>query len=276
MTKIKDIRAQMKFRMDETRHVLDKIGRTMIAHPERDVKFRESVYFVLKYKCGKTMPANVDEAARTHPAIHKLNEKLIAHDARIDKLDNELTIMIDAYKSKLSNIQRTMRSAPKSDKPDMRKIVKDMRQSHARTVKHIKANTYKEKRELRGDKQYIKKQLKHTLKNVNKELIKDKKKREKQAKKDAKIDAARAQKELNAFRQMNDTRTEFADGKINDLVKKYTTNVKIEMVGILETQEAKAAETRKRKEAKAAETRKRKEAKAAETRKRKEAKAEDL
>ena len=231
--KIKDIRTTMKGKTNEKQKILRTIKQNTDQDPVRFQKFKESVYFILKYKCGKTAPKNVNVAdfIKTHPLVLEHKNELVAYDVEIEKLDDDLKLMVDAYQSKMKNVKKLLRSVTDMsvfEKLAVKLSIKDMRKEHNKTMKQRSKTIKVVKKELMDEKKNIKKDFKSTMKQVNREF----KTHQSDLKKQEKIDTKQAKQELKIQRNLSDVREEFKEGPIKELVKTHTENIKAELVEI--------------------------------------------
>ena len=230
--KIKDIRTTMKGKTYEKQKMLKTIQQNTDQDPVRFQKFKESVYFILKYKCGKTAPENVNVAdfIKTHPLVLQHKNEMTAYDVELEKLDDDLKLMVDAYQSKMKPIKKMLRAYPMNDfeKLAVKLTIKDMRKVHNKTMKQRSKEITVKKKELMDEKKKIEKDFKSTMKQVNQEF----KIHQSDLKKQEKIDAKLAKEELKKQRNLYDVREEFKEGPIKDLVKTHTENVKVKLVEI--------------------------------------------
>ena len=269
--KIKDVRTTLKGKTGEKKVLLDQINANVLKDSNEYEKFKESVYFILKYKCGKKAPTdmNVNEFIKTHPLTLKHKENMEAFDDQIKKLDDEIQVMVDAFKLKVKQISKMLRSPSINsfEKLVVRTTIKDMRKEHKKELKEITSEVSENKKNITDFKKEDEQRFKSDMKLIKKDF----KKHTKTLKKKQKADKKKAKKDLNNLRKTSKVREDFKEGIMKDLVDKYTDVVKVE------TQELEKEIERKReeKEKKEEEKRKEKERKAEEKREEKEKKEEE-
>jgi len=269
--KIKDVRTTLKGKTGEKKVLLDQINANVLKDSNEYEKFKESVYFILKYKCGKKAPTdmNVNEFIKTHPLTLKHKENMEAFDDQIKKLDDEIQVMVDAFKLKVKQISKMLRSPSINsfEKLVVRTTIKDMRKEHKKELKEITSEVSENKKNITDFKKEDEQRFKSDMKLIKKDF----KKHTKTLKKKQKADKKKAKKDLNNLRKTSKVREDFKEGIMKDLVDKYTDVVKVE------TQELEKEIERKReeKEKKEEEKRKEKERKAEEKREEKEKKDEE-
>jgi hypothetical protein len=109
---IKSIRQEIKnknsFKISEMKNISDNI----LNNPEKYEEFKKTVYYNLKYECGKMINTNVvfSEFAEQQPVIAKYNKEIREYDNNIEKVNSQLNNRIDTYKNRMKQLKEMLLS----------------------------------------------------------------------------------------------------------------------------------------------------------------------
>ena len=108
---IKEFRTSIKKINDNKKMNVDEIKAIMKNDPDKWNAFKESTYYNIRYKCGKTVKSNIsfDEMINSHIDIIPYMEAIHDSDEKIKDLKNALNIRVNAYKSRVSQLQHMIR-----------------------------------------------------------------------------------------------------------------------------------------------------------------------
>ena len=110
--KIKDLKSAMKGKQKYRQDILKKLSQLKKDDPQKIKEFEDSIYYVLKYECGKiiTKKGPIDKTILDHPQVKEIQEKLTAFSQRIEDLDDQLKRMVENHKKKISELRGMLRS----------------------------------------------------------------------------------------------------------------------------------------------------------------------
>lgn len=265
---IKKIREEIKNKKLFHKESLAKISEYVKANPNEMEKFEKSVYYVLKYKCGKKVSSNKDfeEAAAEHPVIAELNATIDGYNERIQTMEAGIQGNLDAHKSKIKEVRKLLRThLTELERSVVKSVLKDLQKEGRGLKKDLAKQIEGEKTEIDERVKSLSKKRRKTLrkiKSVVKEVHRDQKYENKEK--------VRAEKTLRkTLRKQGLLREEFKDGILKDLVEKYSQKTDEEFAKVregLELAEKVKREERDKKDAMKAEKVREKEARAAEKR----------
>jgi hypothetical protein len=265
---IKKIREEIKNKKLFHKESLANISEYVKANPNDMEKFKKSIYYVLKYKCGKKVSSNkeFEEAASEHPVIAELNATIDGYNERIQTMEEGIQGQLDAHKSKIKEIRKLLRTQlTELERSVVKSVLKDLQKEGRGLKKDLTKQMETERTEIDGRVKSLSKKRRKTLrqiKSVVKEVHRDQKYENKEK--------ARAEKALRkTLRKQGLLREEFNDGILKDLVGKYSKKTDEEFKKVregLELAEKVKSEEREKKDAVKAEKVREKEIKAAEKR----------
>jgi hypothetical protein len=193
---IKGIREEIKNKNLYKTETLKGISENLENNPEEYAKFKDSLYYNLKSKCGKTVRTSEDlkEAIQIHPVIVDLNQQINEYNTRIAEMHENLKTNLAVYKKKILQIRELMKTdVSPLEKNVLRMVLRDERkQMNKMTRRAEKENTENinvinktrkavEKR-LQKKTGQLRKTLKERLKEEN-QYERENKKAEKQVRK---------------------------------------------------------------------------------------------
>jgi hypothetical protein len=180
---IKELRTSIKKINDNKKINIDEIKAIMTNDPDRWNAFKESTYYNIRYKCGKTVKSNIsfDEMIKSHIDIIPYMEAIHDADEKIKDLKNTLNIRVDAYKSRVSQLQDMIRHDDLNhlEKSVVRSTIKERRKLNNKIIRNIRSKTLKQIKSIEKEKVDIDTNKRVTLKRIKND-IKEEIKKEKQ------------------------------------------------------------------------------------------------
>jgi hypothetical protein len=193
---IKEIREEIKNKNLYKNESLKSIRENLENKPEEYATFKNSLYYNLKTKCGKTVRNSDDlkEAIQEHPIIMDLNQQINEYDNRIADLNEQLKTNIGVYKKRILQIRELMKTdLSPLEKNVLKLVVRDERKKLNRMTRRAEKENTEQITELNKTKKNVEKklkkktvQLRKTLKerlNEEKHYERENKKAEKQVRK---------------------------------------------------------------------------------------------
>ena len=193
---IKGIREEIKNKNLYKSETLKGISENLENNPQEYAKFKDSLYYNLKAKCGKTVRTSEDlkEAIQIHPVIVDLNQQINEYDTRIAEMHEQLKTNLIVYKKKVLQIRELMKSdVSPLEKNVLRMVLRDERKKMNRMTRRAEKENTEQVAELNKTRKTIEKkkqkktgQLRKTLKERLKEeryYERENKKAEKQVRK---------------------------------------------------------------------------------------------
>jgi len=253
--KIKQLKENMSGKKKFKQDILKKISNLKKTDPDKIKEFEESIYFVLKYDCGKmvALQNSTQNTLSQHPQVQEIQQKLDAFKTRISDLDKQLETMVSNHKKKLRELKTMLRNGQLNQLETF--VVKDAikieQTNHKKTLKLRKKQIDVESKELLIEEKAIKKEMSKKVKSLKKELKNEEKDRKKEEQ-----DKLKAERKLRkTLRKQGELREEFKEGLMNDLVSKYidktkedVRNVKDQLILEQETKEQEKLEKAEEKE----------------------------
>ena len=253
--KIKQLKENMSGKKKFKQDILKKISNLKKTDPDKIKEFEESIYFVLKYDCGKmvALKNSTQNTLSQHPQVQEIQQKLDAFKTRISDLDKQLETMVLNHKKKLRELKTMLRNGQLNQLETF--VVKDAikieQTNHKKTLKLRKKQIDVESKELLIEEKAIKKEMSKKVKSLKKELKNEEKDRKKEEQEKLKAE----RKLRKTLRKQGELREEFKEGLMNDLVSKYidktkedVRNVKDQLILEQETKEQEKLEKAEEKE----------------------------
>jgi len=218
---IKELREQMKNKNLLKKTSMDEIDENTEKYAEDYEKFKNSLYYNIKYSCGKTIKSksNLREEIKQHPNIIEYDKKIEKLNSKILELQQNLKNTMENYKNRIKQIRLLLKTDLNPlEKSVVRLTIKDQQKTNRNLIKIKeketneaieKINTNIKKTQKRREKRYKK------VRNTIKQIINDEKKEERETKKVE----MKLRKELRKSGEYNE---DFKDETIRDLVNKYT------------------------------------------------------
>jgi hypothetical protein len=272
---LKNIKEEIKKASSEKTQGLQKIKVNIEKNPEDFEKYKNSTYFSLRTLCGKRINNNKDflDKLQSHPDVIKYNAQIQEHDDHIKMLKNKLQLDTKAYKAKIKELKKSLKTPGITDveKAMIEVTIKD-HQKNFKTTRKLASNQVKE--DLEEDTKAIK-DINKAKKGIYKSVRKTMKNRLKEEKKELALVKKEEKRLRKTMRKESDIKDDIADEEIKKIVDKYENNIKDEIEEVKEEfeDEMKAkADAKKEKEAKKVEAERAKKAKQAEAEQAKKAK----
>ncbi len=219
--KIKEIREKIKNKNLLKTTGLSNIKENISTHPEEFDRFKKSMYYKLKYECGKKITQNTDltDIIENHADIKVYTDKIREYDENINNLQFQVTNRIQTYKNRIKQLKNLLRTDLSELERNVVKMnIKEEQQtqrnlvSRGRKYVNQKINEWnKTKKTIQNDKNKHSKRLKHKLKEVIKNNVR--------LERDIKL----REKELNkTLRKEGNYSKKIENQRINKLVDKYS------------------------------------------------------
>jgi hypothetical protein len=259
---IKTIREEIKNKNIFKQTALEGIQERVSMSPEDLVKFKDGMFYTLKYKCGKKVSASAsaadqEEWSKDDPAVARINEEIAAYNTRIEGLESMLKSNVLDHQARIKRIKQLMRDPGTNEleKSVLKLTIKDIRKTFRKTSTASKKQAALDKRSLTKTRKALEKDRKKQITRVKKTL----KSRAKDAAKLAKAEAKAEKKLRRTMRKQGELREEFQDGVLKDLMAKYSTKMDEDFAGkraaiegeVKAKAEAKEAKAKAKAEAKA-------------------------
>jgi len=236
---IKETRELIKSRNSLKRDTLGKIGENIETREEDYKKYKGSILYALKNKCGIKIstPAQLKSHIGEHPDIMVYDRELSEYNARIAELQERISTDLTNHKKRMERLKKLM-------KTDLNDLERSVIRLTIRDDKKVFNKTMKIKR----------KEVGKGVKAITKDITQVKKKRDikyKSIKKTAKKQLATEKRELRqikthekklrkTLRKQGETNEPINHHLLKDLVTKYTANIGEELknVGEMAKQDA--------------------------------------
>jgi hypothetical protein len=221
---IKTIREEIKNKNLFKRERMAEISERMTSSPEDYERFKESMYYNLKHKCGKKVKTNMSlkEASDHHPAMTLYNEEIQAFDERISELRENLKNDLLRHQSRMKMFKELMRTdLNELERSVVRMTIQSERKTHRKRTAIHKRETEKElvelsksRRKTERKKAKVVTRIRNTMKATLAEL-----KREELAER-------RAEKSLRkTLRKQGECKDEIKHELVKNLVDRYSSTI---------------------------------------------------
>lgn len=170
---IKGIREEIKNRNLYKTEILKGISENLENNPEEYAKFKDSLYYNLKTKCGKIVRTSEDlkEAIQIHPVIVDLNQQIYEYDTRIAEMHENLKTNLGVYKKRILQIRELMKSdVSPLEKNVLRMVVKDERKKMNRMTRRAEKENTEQVVELNKTRKNVEKRMKKKTGQLRKTL----------------------------------------------------------------------------------------------------------
>jgi len=218
---IKELREQMKNKNLLKKTSMEEIDENTENYTEEYEKFKNSLYYNIKYNCGKTIKSNskLREEIKEHPKIIKYDKKLEKLNARIVELQQNLKNTMENYKNRVKQIRlllkmdlnplekSVVRMTIKDEQKTVRNLIKIKEKENNEAIDQIKISI--KKTEKRREKRY-----KNVRKTIRKMIDNDKREQRETRKTEMKL--------RKTLRKTGEYNEEFKDETIRNLVNKYS------------------------------------------------------
>ena len=193
---IKDIREEIKNKNLYKNETLKGISENLENNPQEYAKFKDSLYYNLKSKCGKTVRTNDDlkEAIQIHPVIVDLNQQINEYNTRIAGMHEQLKTNLVVYKKRILQIRELMktdlspleknvlRMALRDERKKMNRMTRRAEKENTENINVINKTRKAAEKRLQKKTGQLRKTLKERLKEEN-QYERENKKAEKQIRK---------------------------------------------------------------------------------------------
>ena len=193
---IKDIREEIKNKNLYKNETLKGISENLENNPQEYAKFKDSLYYNLKSKCGKTVRTNDDlkEAIQIHPVIVNLNQQINEYNTRIAGMHEQLKTNLGVYKKRILQIRELMktdlspleknvlRMALRDERNKMNRMTRRAEKENTENINVINKTRKAAEKRLQKKTGQLRKTLKERLKEEN-QYERENKKAEKQVRK---------------------------------------------------------------------------------------------
>ena len=238
---IKQIRENIKNKNLLKKTELSNIKENISIHPEEFNTFKKSMYYKLKYECGKKITQNADlnQIIENHSDIKVYSDKIREYDDNISNIQFQVSNRIQTYKNRIKQLKDLLRTELSELERNVVKMNIATEQTTQRNLmakgrKYVKQKIVewtKTKKTIQKDKNKHSKRLKTKLKEViqnNVRLERDIKLRE---------------KELNkTLRKQGNYSKKIENQRINNLVDKYSEIIDNDILAMKEELDNKNAE----------------------------------
>jgi hypothetical protein len=231
---IKTIREEIKNKNLFKKTALAEIQEHVSTNPEDLVKFKEGMFYAMKYKCGKKVSSSSsaedqEEWTNEHPRVARINEEIAAYNTRIEGLEATVKSNILDHQARIKRIKQFMRDPATNDleKSVLKLTIKDIRKTFRKTSVQAKKNAAAEKKTLTKTRKSLEKEKKKKIKTLKKTL----KLREKEESTLAKAEANAEKKLRKTMRKQGELREEFQEGLLKDLMAKYSAKMDEDFAG---------------------------------------------
>ena len=272
---VKEIKEEVKNKNLFRKTALQNISERMKDNPQQLDKFREGMFYSLKYKCGKKITPNaaLKEAAVTHPDLIGINREIDAYGERLAQLDQGLKSRLAAHNNKMKSIKQMLRTGNLNEleRNVLNLTLKDIRKTFAQRSKVANKLAEEERKDINKTRKALEKTRRKRMTHLKKSVKTQVKEKKAEAR-----DVQKAETKLRrTMRKQGELREEIKHELLLDLMKKYSGKVDEDFANMRAGIAAKVEEDRSKKAAKMAVKMEVKEAKMLEKAKMKETKQEE-
>ena len=232
---IKGIREEIKNKNLYKNETLKGIRENLENNPEEYAKFKESMYYNLKTKCGKTIRTSDDlkEAIKIHPIIVELNEQIKEYDNRIAEMHEHLKTNLGVYKKHILQIRELMKTdVSPLEKNVLRMVLRDERKKMNRITRHAEKENTENVNVINKTRKVAEKHLKKKtgqLRKTLKERLNEEKQYERENKK--------AEKQVRKTLRKQGIIQNIEDEMLKELFNKYSAIINEELKRLKESME---------------------------------------
>jgi hypothetical protein len=241
---IKDIREEIKNKNLYKNETLKGINENLENNPEEYDKFKDSLYYNLKAKCGKTVRTSEDlkEAIQIHPVIVDLNQQINEYDNRIAGMHEQLKTNLGFYKKRILQIRELMKTdLSPLEKNVLRIALRDERKNMNRMTRRSEKENTENINIINKTRKSVEKRLKKKtgqLRKTLKERLNEEKKYEKENKK--------AEKQVRKTLRKQGIIQNIENEMLQELFNKYSAIINEELNRLKNSMEADAREEQKK------------------------------
>ncbi len=230
---IKSIREEIKNKNLFKTESLAKIKENLENNPEEYKRFKDTMYYQLKEKCGKVVKTADDlkEAIKEHPIIVELNEQLREQDMKIEELKEKLKNDLILYKKRIQQIKEIMKTElTQLEKNVLRIVLRDERKTQRKNNRLAEKEMTEKMNEVNKTKRNIEKKKRKKTGQIRKtlrEVLNEEKAIERETK--------RAEKKLKkTLRKEGKLRENIENEMLQELFTKYSKIINDELIGLKE------------------------------------------
>jgi len=228
---IKSIREEIKNKNIFKTKSLAEIKENLEKNPEEYNKFKATMYYNLKQKCGKVVKNSDDlkEAIKEHPIIVDLNNQIGEYDEKIAELQEKLKSDLLVYKKRVLQIKELMKTElTQLEKNVLRLVLRDERKTQRKMNRMAEKETEEKINDFNKTKKNIeKKKRKKTgqIRKTLKEVLKEERAIDRQTKK--------AEKKLKkTLRKEGKLRENIQNEMLQELFTKYSKLINDELIAL--------------------------------------------
>jgi hypothetical protein len=232
---IKGIREEIKNKNLYKTETLKGISENLENNPEEYAKFKDSLYYNLKSKCGKTVRTSEDlkEAIQIHPVIVDLNQQINEYDTRIAEMHENLKTKLGVYKKRILQIRELMKTdVSPLEKNVLRMVLKDERKQMNRMTRRAEKENTEQVAELNKTRKNVEKRMKKKtgqLRKTLKERLKEENQYERENKK--------AEKQVRKTLRKQGIIQNIENEMLQELFNKYSSIINEELKRLRDTME---------------------------------------
>jgi hypothetical protein len=233
---IKGIREEIKNKNLYKTETLKGISENLENNPEEYAKFKDSLYYNLKSKCGKTVRTSEDlkEAIQIHPVIVDLNQQINEYNTRIAEMHENLKTNLGVYKKKVLQIRELMKTdVSPLEKNVLRMVLRDERKKMNRMTRRAEKENTEEVAELNKTRKNVEKRLQKKtgqLRKTLKERLKEENQYERENKK--------AEKQVRKTLRKQGIIQNIENEMLQELFNKYSSIINEELRRLKDSMEA--------------------------------------
>ena len=233
---IKGIREEIKNKNLYKNETLKGISENLENNPQEYAKFKDSLYYNLKAKCGKTVRTSEDlkEAIQIHPVIVDLNQQINEYNTRIAEMHENLKTNLGVYKKKVLQIRELMKTdVSPLEKNVLRMVLRDERKKMNRMTRRSEKENTEQVTELNKTRKTIERRLQKKtgqLRKTLKERLKEERYYERENKK--------AEKQVRKTLRKQGIIQNIENEMLQELFNKYSAIINEELRRLKDSMEA--------------------------------------
>jgi hypothetical protein len=246
---IKSIREEIKNKNLFKKEALGEIKENVVENVEDYKKFKETMYYNLKQKCGKVVKNSDDlkEAIKEHPIMIGLNHEIGEYDQKIEDLNQQLKTDLMVYKKRILQIKELMKTElTQLEKNVLRAVLRDERKTQRKNAKILEKERDEKINEINKTKKNIDKKKKKKQEKIRKTLkviLKDELAIERQTK--------TAEKKLKkTLRKEGKLRENIQNEMLQELFMKYSKIINDELLSLKDVMESENMQNQMKQQAK--------------------------
>ena len=230
---IKEIRELIKNRNLLRNTALNDVKENVANNEENFERYKQSVIYNMKNKCGKKISGKIPlkELAENDPQTRQYSEDISAYNNKIAELQDLLKTDLENHKKRIDHLKKILKKdLSELESSVIKMTIVDERKAFKTVMKIKKRDATKTQKDIKkqiGVLEKSKKKRFHQLKKTVKNMANAEKKKEK--------GIARAEKKLRkTMRKQGELRDEIKHDLLVNLVDKYRSKIKNDLVGVNE------------------------------------------